>query len=67
VSLGLTVTAAQRAMSLHRQMLQAGVIDPYQPLVAPPDCDGKFRRHKHARYRFHPVESSPMVIVTEAS
>ena len=70
--LGLTVTAAQRAMALHRQMQEVGVIDPYRPMVVPPDGDGKFRRHKHARYRFQPLDNPvahldrPRSVVTEA-
>jgi DNA invertase Pin-like site-specific DNA recombinase len=57
--LGLTVTAAQRAMALHRQMQAAGVTDPYRRLLTPPDDDGKVRRHKHPRYRFQPFDGSP--------
>jgi len=64
---GLTVTAAQRATALHRQMQEVGVVDPYRPLIAPPDGDGKFRRHEHARYRFQPLESSPTSIFPEAT
>lgn len=53
--LGLTTPAAQQAAVLDRRMREAGVEDPYRPLVAPPEGDGKFRRHKHARYRFEPL------------
>ncbi|MBA4192639.1 MAG: hypothetical protein C0467_32120 [Planctomycetaceae bacterium] len=56
--LGLTVTAAQRAMALDRMMTAAGLTDPYQLLVAPPDGDSKFRRHRHPRYQFRPLDDS---------
>jgi hypothetical protein len=58
----LTVTAAQRAMALHRQMQEVGANDPYQRLVGPPDGDGKLRRHNHPRYRFQPLVHSPTLI-----
>jgi site-specific DNA recombinase len=63
--LGLTVTAAQRAMTLHRQMQDVGVFDPYRPLAAPPDGDGKFRRHEHPRYHFQPLDSTPGFLVPQ--
>lgn len=58
-ALGLTVTAAQKAMALHRMMTVAGLTDPYQLLVAPPEGEVKFRRHLHPRYQFRPLEDSP--------
>jgi len=64
--LGLTITATQRSMTLHRQMEELGVLDPYKPLVAPPDGDGRFRRHRHARYRSQPLAGSPTVITPVA-
>lgn len=57
--LGLTVTAAQRAMALHRMMVAAGVTDPYRLLIAPLDDDCKSRRHKHRRYQFRPRPGYP--------
>lgn len=57
--LGITVTAAQRAMALHRQMVAAGTTDPYVLLTAPPAEDGKIRRHRHPRYRFAPLDGYP--------
>jgi len=57
--LGLTLTAAQRAMGLHRTMTAAGLTDPYRPLIAPPDGDGKICRHLHPRYHFRPLEDYP--------
>jgi hypothetical protein len=57
--LGLTVTAAQRAMALHRMMTAEGAADPYRLLTAPPEEDGKFRRHQHARYDFRPLDGYP--------
>jgi DNA invertase Pin-like site-specific DNA recombinase len=58
--LGITVTAAQKAMALHRCMLAAGVSDPYELLTAPPEDDGKVRRHRHPRYRFQPLDGYPL-------
>jgi hypothetical protein len=57
--LGITTTAAQRAMVLHRKMTELGLTDPYQALEAPPEGDSKFRRHKHARYCFAPKPGYP--------
>jgi site-specific DNA recombinase len=57
--LGLTVTAAQRAMTLHRMMERVGVTDPYQPLVVPPAGHDKIRRHEHPRYDFRPLDGYP--------
>ena len=62
---GLTVTAAQRAMGLDRRMRAIGAVDPYRPLVAPPDDDGKLRRHEHVRYRFRPLDGPPAPIAPE--
>jgi len=57
---GLTVTAAQRAMSLHRLMRAVGATDPYVLLTAPPSDDGKLCRHRHPRYEFRPLEGYPV-------
>lgn len=52
--LGITHTAAQRAMELQRRMEALGLHDPYQPVAEPPE-DGRMKRHNHARYRFDPL------------
>jgi site-specific DNA recombinase len=52
--LKITKTAAQRAASLQRMMDILGITDPYLPIADPPEGNAKFRRHKHARYRFEP-------------
>ena len=57
--LGLTVTATQRAMALHRRLREAGSADPYRRLDGPPEGSGKFRRHRHPRYEFRPLECGP--------
>jgi hypothetical protein len=54
--LGLTITAAQRAMALDRLMKERGLVDPYVPLQEPPADYGKLRRYNHPRYRFEPLE-----------
>jgi hypothetical protein len=51
-SLGITVTAAQRAAALDRLMKQQGLTDPYVLMTVPPMDSKKFRRHLHPRYRF---------------
>ena len=56
---GLTVTAANKAAALHELMRAGGVTDPYRLLTAPPAGGGKFRRHRHARYRFDPLVGFP--------
>jgi site-specific DNA recombinase len=57
--LGLTATAAQRSMVLHREMQAAGVSDPYLPVLEPPVGSGKFSRDTHARYHFEPLNGYP--------
>jgi len=53
--LALTVTAAQRAAALDRMMRIESLDDPYRPVTeAPIDCT-KFRRHRHPRYKFEPL------------
>jgi hypothetical protein len=54
--LGLTVTAAQRAMALQRRMQAAGVADAYRRLSAP--TEGRPGRHQHPRYRFERLDDS---------
>ncbi len=49
--LGITTTAAQRAVSLQRLMDKLGIQDPYQPVTKAPS-EAKLRRHLHSRYRF---------------
>lgn len=51
-----TATAVQKALALHRKMLSLGLSSPFVTLQAPPDDYSKLRRHKHARYRFEPLE-----------
>ena len=53
-TLGLTVTAMQYAVALHRKMNSLGITDPYMPITEPPES-GKLRRHKHPRYQFTPL------------
>ena len=57
--LGLTVTAAQNAMALHRRMLAEGLADAYVPLTSAPGGQGRLRRQSHARYRFEPLAGYP--------
>jgi len=59
LNLGLTVTAAQRTMALHRMMIAAGATDPYRLLTVPPTDDCKIKRHKHLRYDFRPRPGYP--------
>ncbi len=54
-SLGITITAAQRAAALDRLMKQQGLTDPYVLLLEPPLDYPKFRRHLHPRYHFKPL------------
>lgn len=49
--LSVTVTAAQRAAALQRMMDRDGVTDPYRRLLEPPSDSGRFRRHRHPRFR----------------
>jgi hypothetical protein len=54
-SLGITVTAAQRAAALDRLMKAQGLTDPYVLMTEPPVDSKKFRRHLHLRYHFEPL------------
>jgi site-specific DNA recombinase len=54
-SLGITITAAQRAAALNRLMQQQGLTDPYTRLLEPPMDYPKLRRHMHPRYHFEPL------------
>lgn len=54
-SLGITVTAAQRAAALDRLVIQQGLTDPYVLLLEPPLDYPKLRRHLHPRYHFEPL------------
>lgn len=51
-----TLPAVQRAMCLHRQMVEQGIDDPYQVLFDPPADYSKLRRHKNKRYQFQVLE-----------
>ena len=53
--LGITLTAASRAYSLHRRMQQQGLSDPYVLVKEPPADYPKLRRHHHPRYSFEPL------------
>lgn len=58
--LGLTVTAAQNAIKLHRRMQASGLTDAYVPLLATPDGGGgRLRRQAHVRYQFEPLAGYP--------
>ena len=64
--LGLTVTAVQRAMALHRRLEEAGLSDPYQLLREPP-ASTRLRRHCSKRYRFEPLDGYPAFPLPSAS
>jgi hypothetical protein len=55
MSLGITITAAQRAAALDRLMKQQGLTDPYVRLMEPPMDYKKLCRHLHPRYHFEPL------------
>jgi hypothetical protein len=57
--LGITVTAAQRAAALQRLLDREGQTDAYVLITVPPDDAGRVRRHRHARYRFEPLDGYP--------
>jgi hypothetical protein len=58
-ALEITVTAANRSLSLHRKMAAAGLSDPYRLVKSSPDGECKLRRHKHLRYEFRPRAGYP--------
>jgi hypothetical protein len=51
-----TQTAVQRALALHRKMVDLGLTTPYVPLLEPPHDYPKLRRHLNPKYRFEPLE-----------
>jgi hypothetical protein len=55
---GITITAAQRAAELQRQMDALSLSDPHVAVTQPPDDNGKSRRHKNKRYRFEPLDGA---------
>jgi site-specific DNA recombinase len=57
--LGLTATAAQRAIVVHRSMQAAGASDPYLPVLEPPAGECRLGRAAHHRYRFEPLDGYP--------
>lgn len=59
-TLGLTVTAAQRAASLDRIMRTKGLSDPYVALREVPLDYAKMRRHLHPRFHFNPLPGFPI-------
>jgi len=56
--IGITATAAQRAVALQRLMDELGLTDTYIPVHEPPEDLKRLRRHKHARYSFEPLEDA---------
>jgi site-specific DNA recombinase len=60
-ALGITHTAAQRAMALQRQMDAMEINDPYILLTSPPANGGKIKRHKHSRYKFEPLPDAGVI------
>lgn len=58
--LGITITAAQKAAALQRIMDASGLTDPYVLLTQVPE-DSKLRRHKHARYKFEPLDNPGLI------
>ncbi|MBL9083334.1 MAG: hypothetical protein JNK76_16080 [Planctomycetales bacterium] len=48
-------TAVQRALKLHKRMIEQNLTSPFVVVTAPPDDYPRMRRHKNARYRFEPV------------
>jgi site-specific DNA recombinase len=60
-TLGITITAAQRAYQLQNMMDQLSIVDPYLPVDAPSDDASRLNRHKHQRYRFEPLPDAGVV------
>jgi site-specific DNA recombinase len=58
--LGITQPAVQNALQLHSLMQQIGTADPYVPVHNVSECTSRLRRHKHARFRFEPLEGFPL-------
>lgn len=53
-TLGITITAAQRAAAIGREMERLGLDEPYK-LLRSPDGVPKLTRHLHKRYKFDPL------------
>jgi hypothetical protein len=54
-ALGITQPAVQYAAALDRVMKKRDITDPYLPITEPPSDCGRFRRFRHDRYRFQPL------------
>jgi hypothetical protein len=61
--LGLDLATVQRAVELQRAMDRLGLTDPYLPITSPPPEDGRWRRHRHPRYRFEPLPGYPLPVL----
>jgi len=60
-TLGITITAAQRASKLQKLMDQLSITDPYLPLESPPDDVSRLKRHRHHRYQFTALPDAGVV------
>jgi site-specific DNA recombinase len=60
-TLGITITAAQRASKLQKLMDPLSITDPYLPLESPPDDVSRLKRHRHHRYQFTALPDAGVV------
>ena len=57
--LGLAQSAVEKALRIHRQMVEQGLTEPFIRLTSLPENCHRLRRHKHKRYRFEPLSGYP--------
>ena len=58
-SLGLYQSTVERALRIHKKMLEMGLSEPFIRLTSLPEKTNRLRRHFHPRYRFEPLEGYP--------
>lgn len=57
--LGLFQSTVERALRLHRKMLEMGLAEPFVRLTELPSETNRLRRHRHPRFRFEPLDDYP--------
>ena len=57
--LDIAQSAVEKALRLHRLMVQMGLTEPFIRLTSLPDNCHRLHRHEHQRYRFEPLPGYP--------
>jgi len=57
--LGLFQSTVERALRVHRKMMEMGLTEPFVRLTELPSETNRLRRHRHPRFRFKPLDGYP--------